>query len=194
MNKDVNLNRVRQYVDKITDGLNLKIDDGIKETVVFLNALGINTTMSCEGHLKWAFGGPWIDIGPKETRKFLSLTKRLQDIRKKLRIEERKKKPNKKVTDKLDNEHYKLRKIEDRYIRKESKKVFILLEKFYKNRKVDFDEMIILNSVGWGTRIMSQGTELQVLNDQKTREMNLKRYKGEMNLFTEFLKKEYFGK
>ena len=34
MNKDVNLNRVRKYVDKITDGLNMKIDHGIKESVV----------------------------------------------------------------------------------------------------------------------------------------------------------------
>ncbi|MBA3733553.1 hypothetical protein H0W91_04260 [Patescibacteria group bacterium] len=192
MNKNIKLEQVKKYVDKITDGLSLKIDDGIKETVVFFNALDINTSGSCEGHLSWGLCGPWIDVSPKETKIFLSIIKKRENVWKLLKIEEKRKKPNKKVTDKFDKQYSRFRHILDVYNAKENRKIFILLQKFYKNRNVDMDSRLVLNTTGWGSRLQCQGTEMQVLENEKNKKINLRRYQNEMNLFTEFLKKEYF--
>lgn len=62
-----------ETVDKYahtTDRLGKKIDDGIFETVVCLNMLGINTTSSCEGHLDWGLPYPWINIEPEIEQKY----------------------------------------------------------------------------------------------------------------------------
>jgi hypothetical protein len=48
---------------KVTDRLGMPIDDGIFDTVVALNILGVTTRMSCEGHLDHGLSYPWIDIG-----------------------------------------------------------------------------------------------------------------------------------
>lgn len=52
-------------INKITDALGKGIDEGVKETVIALNVLGINTTQSCEGHLDWGISAPWVDIGAR---------------------------------------------------------------------------------------------------------------------------------
>ena len=47
------------------DRLGKGIDEGIKETVVTFNLLGLNTTASCEGHPgreKRAVPSPWVDV------------------------------------------------------------------------------------------------------------------------------------
>src|SRR3712207_1504419 len=52
-------------VNRITDRLGMPIDEGIKETVVALNVLGINTVASCEGHFDRGTGAPWVAIGAR---------------------------------------------------------------------------------------------------------------------------------
>src|SRR5260370_29918875 len=47
---------------RTTDRLGMPIDAGIFETVVVLNALGIHTMASCEGHLDHGLPCPWVDI------------------------------------------------------------------------------------------------------------------------------------
>ena len=49
-------------VDRTVDGLGMGIDEGIKELVVSLWALGIQTTGSCEGHKERGCPYPWLDI------------------------------------------------------------------------------------------------------------------------------------
>lgn len=194
MSKDSELSHIRERVSKITDSVGHKIDQGIQETIVFLNALGINTTGSCEGHLDGGFASPWVDIGPKETKKFVELSKKTSALRAKMRKEEEKKVPNEKLLDKLSGQHYDLNQIKDKYTQKEIQKIYQLLEKFYQNRNPEFLTRLVLSSFGWDARLQSQGLPLQILNNSKLRKENLKRYKDEMNLFTEFLKKEYFKK
>lgn len=55
----------------VTDKLGKRIDNGIFETVVALNVLGVCTRQSCEGHLEWGVPFPWIDIEAKIEQKFL---------------------------------------------------------------------------------------------------------------------------
>src|SRR5690349_16200383 len=54
--KQVRWNQRKAEVEGIPD-----IDEGIKETVIALNVLGVHTVMSCEGHLDRG-GAPWVDI------------------------------------------------------------------------------------------------------------------------------------
>jgi hypothetical protein len=56
------IERAREEVSDITDGLNLSIDEGIREAVAVLRALNVDTTQSCEGHLDEGSPSPYIDI------------------------------------------------------------------------------------------------------------------------------------
>src|SRR5258708_4358945 len=52
-------------IEKTIERLGLHIDEGIKEGVIALNVLDINTDASCEGHLDRGTGAPWIDVSAK---------------------------------------------------------------------------------------------------------------------------------
>lgn len=49
-------------IENITDSLGHHIDKNIKETVVSLNVLNINTAGSCEGHIDSGMSAPWVLI------------------------------------------------------------------------------------------------------------------------------------
>jgi hypothetical protein len=55
---------IEQTVSRITDGLGMPIDPGIKETVVALMAHGFLTRQSCEGHPDSGHGEPfpWVSV------------------------------------------------------------------------------------------------------------------------------------
>lgn len=50
----------------VTDRIGRSIDKGIFDTVVALNALGIATSASCEGHLDHGLPYPWVDVKEPE--------------------------------------------------------------------------------------------------------------------------------
>lgn len=58
-----------KHFRRVVDKLGKPIDDGIFETVVALNMLGITTRASCEGHLEWGLPYPWIDVESEDTTK-----------------------------------------------------------------------------------------------------------------------------
>ena len=64
--KEQRWREVTAKVLQITDKLGQKVDEGIVEAVVALNALGIATFMSCEGHLDHGIAAPWADFDTKE--------------------------------------------------------------------------------------------------------------------------------
>jgi hypothetical protein len=49
-------------VTRIADRRGKKIDPGIMDMVLALNASGIRTTQSCEGHIDWGFPYPWVCV------------------------------------------------------------------------------------------------------------------------------------
>lgn len=59
----------RKKVDRLTDGLGMPLDEGIKEIVVALNVYGFQTCMSCEGHADRACSYPWVWIEQPSTKK-----------------------------------------------------------------------------------------------------------------------------
>lgn len=52
----------REAVQQFTDRLGCSVDEGIMETVVALNLLGLHTSQSCQGHLDHGHPYPWIDF------------------------------------------------------------------------------------------------------------------------------------
>ena len=83
--KSLELEALRFEVDNIRDAKGKPVDEGIKETVVFLKALGITLEGSCEGHFEqpasgydpqgalreWSLTqGPFLEVrnGPKFSR------------------------------------------------------------------------------------------------------------------------------
>src|SRR5690606_16622376 len=73
---------IREEVESIVDAIGKPIDKGIFETVVYLNALGIPTTQSCEGHADSGRPWPWVRIGadnePRE--RFVGQLKTYQQV------------------------------------------------------------------------------------------------------------------
>jgi hypothetical protein len=53
---------VADHFKHMADKLGNGIDEGIFDTVVALNMLGVYTRQSCEGHLEWGLPHPWIDL------------------------------------------------------------------------------------------------------------------------------------
>ncbi len=45
-------------VARLVDGLGVPVDEGIRDTVIALRLLGIETVSSCEGHLDYGFPCP----------------------------------------------------------------------------------------------------------------------------------------
>jgi hypothetical protein len=54
--------RICQYVDGLDDGTGKRVDPGIHRLVVALRAHGCPTFASCEGHDRWGFAQPSVDI------------------------------------------------------------------------------------------------------------------------------------
>lgn len=53
-------------VAQFTDNLGCEVDDGIFDTVVALNLLGLRTVQSCEGHLNYGHPYPWVWVADPE--------------------------------------------------------------------------------------------------------------------------------
>ncbi len=64
------------FVRRIIDGQGCPVDEGITETVVALNLLGLHTCQSCEGHLDDGWPYPWVDF---ETDEFPAFNQALEE-------------------------------------------------------------------------------------------------------------------
>src|SRR3989344_8422787 len=125
IDKEAKWEQVSKRIEKTTDRLELKIDPGIIETVVALNALEINTSQSCEGHMD-ALGGPWIDIAPVQTDDLREIKRQIDILNEKIELVEKENSESGKI-DELYAEHHRLRKIESGYMLREIKKIVDLL-------------------------------------------------------------------
>ena len=151
----------------VTDGLGKKIDQGIFETVVALNALNIHTTASCEGHIEWGLAAPWIDIDPSER------ATGMRDEMRRGTYEEAKK-----IGKVLEEEQAFLLGTVSR-----------LLAQFYSTRSVPYHHIIIPNTLGGGRiRLRSIGLEMQTIVEEDVKAQKLLEYQQEMTNFTVFLK------
>lgn len=188
--KQRNWRTMAEYVDRIGDRLGMKVDTGIKDTVVVLNVFGTRTSQSCEGHIERGIAAPWVDFAPVETEE----TKALQlkaDESLALAEEREQAGADEEELSSLYREHHKLAAEARRVGLEEVRKVMGLLSDFYKERQVPYNQQLTIQPRWRGGRLESNGSAIQEILPQEEREMNLNAYREEMKAFTDFLKDKY---
>jgi len=178
-----------QY-QQVTDVLGKKIDPGIFESVVVLNALGVNTTASCEGHLDWGTGAPWIDIAApdvwEEERRAREAT---AQARKQRQLKEL---PEAEIALLFAHAHSLRREVDLKHL--QVRKILMhYLALFYQDRVVSSDRRFIVYGLVGEARLESQGAGLLPLLTQEERQQKLCEYQEEMMAFTHFLKEQFFS-
>ncbi len=166
------LEEIRRDVNRTVNGLGMPIDKGIRETIVFLWALGFKTSGSCEGHLDRGLPHPWVDFSVAELFGF-----RLPYD---MNEEERKEYRNKNL--------------------EQINRLQKLLDEFYSKRNVEEGFKLCLYEWTYGDfRLQSKETiekDREIISEKLDAEplkKNLERYRKEMKAFTNFLKKKYFS-
>lgn len=176
---------LEKHFARVIDGCGTKIDPGIMNAVIAFNAIGVNTTASCEGHLDWGNAYPWIRSGvtgvddlENELRQAL---KAYQNAASDDRV-------------KLCDEYYAIATRVQKLHVQEELKLTKYLNAFYKQHEMDYDKHLVIERTISGECILqSHGANLQEIRDPSERAAKLKEYQNEMQTFAEFLKRQYFG-
>lgn len=170
----------QKAIDKIHqlergDPHGLNIDQKIKGTVIGLNAFGINTIMSCEGHADHGSGYPYIKISANEAFQY----------------------------DREANEAYVLQRHADyERLREASKKVngelLIKLQgylnEFYSSREASPDIKLVAELMSHGPiYLRNQGFDTQEDATSNEKSANLGRFQEEMEMFGKFLETKFFS-
>ena len=168
--KQENLERIRERVNEVKDALGEPVDEGIKEAVVMFNAFGLRTTQSCEGHPEEAKPGekgpsvaPWVEVYPETP------------------TDKEEWWNNDEIRGAVEKEGQELR-----------FKAMSLLGRFYEDRKMPYDVMLVTEPIAYGFRVQSNGLETIEELGEAERLEKAKLYKKEMDNFTEFLREKYF--
>lgn len=167
--KEVQIEAIRHEVGQIEDKLGMPIDEGIKDTVVYLKALDFPTSQSCEGHLQDDEGdeqprAPFVEIYPKEPSE-----ENWVDI------------PE--LRDKVTAESAALK-----------EKATKLLDEFYgENPDIDAKAKLTLWQIAYGFRFEPEGAEQLASLTGAEAKSTLSAQQAEMNKFTEFLKEKAGG-
>ena len=165
MGKQNKLAEAKEWAKNVVDSLEKPIDKGILDLVIVLHAFGITTTMSCEGHVSWGTGGPYVDVEDPKAATIMQEFIRYKKL------------PTK--ADKALNERNKLN-------MKYASVLVKLLDQFYKTHSAAIEDRIILK-LQQDIRIQNQGAEINAFRSRVERQWHLKRYQKEFNVFTKFL-------
>ncbi len=172
----------------ITDKLAKGIDDGILDTVIVLNLLGLPTVMSCEGHMDGASGAPWVDLEDQEASQ---QTERIGQL---FKVAQAAYSAAQADTAQLFRQAHAARVEALKRHLEVRAKLMDLLELFYEQRQVSYDVMLVIQTKGAGrSRLESQGASFQEIASPDIRAQKLAIYQEEMRAFTAFLKDQYFS-
>ena len=207
--------KIENEIENTADSLGFKIDEGIKDPVVALNAFEINTAQSCEGHLDSGKSAPWIRIeAPNEPEeRFIDQNETFEKVAQKYSMspKEAKRMFNLDAYWEAMNECAKNGETKDyQKWREESGKLLYttkeILDDFYRNRHVPNDIKIKVNAeniedMAEGSfEIFNGGEDYRDINDVKLSEeekkslnTRLNGYRKEMDAFADFLKEKFFS-
>lgn len=151
-------------VAEMRDSLERPVDEGIRDAVAILNAIGFPTTDSCEGHLPNEEEGhyyPYVEICAPEPVGW----EEDESIEREWRLE------NLKLQQSL----------------------LQVLQEFEQTHNPDYLSRLMLRNWGYnGTfRLESTGAQIMALLDTEELAPTRDRYRHELNLFIEFLKSKY---
>jgi hypothetical protein len=206
---------VRSEIENTADALGYEVDEGIKEPVIALNAFGINTHQSCEGHLDHGISAPWISIeAPDEPEeRFVGQNDIFEKVAKKynLPIEDVKRWHNedayrealREFSENGETENYQKWKERSRkllYI------IWDILDDFYKTHQATDDVRLKTNVESFedmaegNFRIFNGGDDYKSIKDVKLSEeeketlnKRLEGYRKEMQDFAKFLRDKFFS-
>lgn len=173
----------------LTDRLGKTVDEGILETVIALNVLGIETSASCEGHLDHGVAAPWIDIearaGQEQSREVARLFSRARAEQERLIV------PQQEIDALFADAHQEQNRVKRCHLAQRSI-LLDVLARFYLSRQVPYDvRLVILSRDTTGrARVESQGADFQSVMPEDVRAQRLRAYQAEMQVFTAFLKDE----
>ena len=204
--KQTKWNVTLSEVEKITDRLGKKVDEGIKETVVAFLVNGIKTDASCEGHLEHGNHYPYIHIEHQ-----LTSTEFKDKVN--LLIEQAKTRNYQSLQNipENDKELYskliELRNEAEKYKNEVETKIKLLLDTFYSSHKPSSNDfrLTVWEGGSFFTIEPASGAGTGKDNWKKfelkergmspqERENYLKNSQAEMKAFTEFLKSRFFNK
>lgn len=175
-----------------TDGIGMGIDAGILGTVIALNALGIETSASCEGHLDHGVGAPWIDIevisAYEEVRHVAQMFTHADAARKQQAL------PDAEIDVLFEEAWREQKRVKAIYLEQRAK-LMKYLASFYATRRVPYDQMLVIHprDTAGRARLESLGADFQNSAPLGERTQKLKEYQKEMQEFTAFLKHIYFS-
>ena len=162
--------KVISEVRGLRDALGMTVDEPVVEAVAALRMLGLNTTMSCGGHLDRITGGPYI--------MFCSL--QAYDIEQKYRALTRK-----------DKRYHSLRAEARKLNLQERAKLTPYLNEFYKDRQVPYGNRLIITPVGAeGSRLKCQSADDGHILPTSSYKLILNAHRAELQAFTDFLKSQ----
>jgi hypothetical protein len=193
-------------LDEIVDGLGMKIDENIKETVAAFNINGIPTDGSCGGHTEGRLGFPYIMgkpldepeyrwVGQQNLNSEILKKYNLKTVREIYSDSKAEAEYNKRVEEELkfiETEQYKewYKKVQPL-----EKEVGTLIEEFYKNRMISDDQKLHLSPL-YAHYDIESGLEIESLQQSNVSVVAIKAKihasQEEFKLFTEFLKQKYF--
>ena len=189
--KEQQWQKMADHFAHITDKLGKRIDAGILDMVIVLNLLGIHTRQSCEGHLEWGTGSPWVDL------EVPGLDDEEQVVRDALKEAQKQKEQghlSQEDIKQLFQAARQLRTVVKHKHLEGRRKVMAYLAAFYDQRSIPYDVRLIIQAQGMGrSRIESQGADLQDTAPLDDRQQKLQEYQEEMQSFTAFLKEVWFS-
>jgi hypothetical protein len=197
-NKQEKWNYITKEIEFIVDKLGEPIDNGIKESVIALNAHNFGTMASCEGHLDHGFPYPWVDIGSQIAAENNKVKSRFNKLWKKY-LKEKRGEEQMLSTEKTELQE--LIDLETAANTNDLNRLTELLNEFYElngNENVGLELRIRMwNQVRLQpTRVptgpvKSVKEELAKISNEEI-ERNLNEYREEMNRFTKFLRDRFF--
>jgi len=189
--KETQWSEIADRASRITDKLGMPIDQGILDTVIVLNALGITTKQSCEGHVDRGVCAPWIFF---TTPGIDELNKQVFQAQEKAIQASKERKYTNAELHQLFEPVHQLRYQADSKHAEDQQKVIALLNTFYADRHISQDKRLIVYSRTPGTSALeSQGARCQYIDSPEVRALKLREYQEEMLAFTAFLKAIFFG-
>lgn len=181
-NKEQHWQDLVKRFESTTDDLGQPLDPKILDAVVALNALGFETTASCEGHAEGSYA-PYVDIAidtPAGEKERLFEALQLAETDEELRA----------ANDLVEQLNV--------YYLEARRRLMNLLIAFYQDRHVSYDHLLSLRPRrdAFGCveelRLQCMGTDCLDLSDSDGRAVKLKAYQCEIQELAVFLRDRYF--
>ncbi len=207
--------KVKSEIENTADAEGHGIDEGIKDTVIALNAFDITTGQSCEGHLDSGMSAPWVRIeAPNEPEeRFVGQNQTFEKVAKKydMPVEEAKRMFDIDAYWEAFHECEKNGETKEyqKWREEGGKLLYIvneILDDFYKSRqvadnvKIKLDTESVEDMAEGSFEILNGSEDYRNINDIELSEYEkeslgkrLAEYRKEMQAFAEFLKDKFFG-